>query len=452
MAEPYRVAPSDSAPAGAAARAAAALAVRAVLDRGRSLDDARDGQPQLGDERDRALVQELCYGVLRLLPRLEALVSLLLHKPMKREDGDLRALLLVGLYQILETRIPPHAAVAATVDAARFLGKGWGSSLVNATMRRFIRERGPLRARADRSPASRWLFPAWLLHRLQDAWPEQWQGIVDASNERPPMTLRVNRLRTTRTEYSARLAAAGLTARPAAHAEAGLILDRPVPTSLLPGFADGLVSVQDASAQLAADLLDAAPGQRVLDACAAPGGKTCHILERIGNVLDLTALDSDPRRLTRLRENLGRLGLTARVLCGDAAAPSGEWAQGRFDRILLDVPCSATGVIRRHPDIKWLRRESDIAALTRLQARVLDALWPLLAPGGILLYATCSVLPEENERQVQGLLERRADARELPLAAAWGVARAVGRQILPRGGGMDGFFYATLTNAGPCPR
>jgi 16S rRNA (cytosine967-C5)-methyltransferase len=401
----------------------------------------------LDDERDRPLVQELCYGVLRTLPRQEALAGLLLRKPLKRVDGDLEALILVGLYQITDTRIPPHAAVAATVEAARAMGKGWAASLVNALLRRFQRERDALLLRAGRSPEARWLFPRWLLDRIKGAWPEAWEEIVAASNARPPMCLRVNRRQATRAEYSRRLAAAGMTARPDAGSDAGLTLDQPAATAHLPGFDDGWVSVQDAGAQLAAGLLDARPGERVLDACAAPGGKTAHILERADNDLDLTALDADAQRLERVRENLRRLDLSARVIRGDATAPESEWSRVPYHRILLDAPCSATGVIRRHPDIKWLRRDTDIPALTRLQGRMLDALWPLLAPGGTLLYATCSLLPEENEQQIRAFLSRRPDVREHLLDVPWGVPRTAGRQLLPREGGTDGFFYARLEKA-----
>jgi 16S rRNA (cytosine967-C5)-methyltransferase len=427
-------------------RAAAARAVHAVRGRGRSLTEALAGMTALDDLRDRPLVQELSYGTLRLLPRLEALAGMLLHKPLKPEDGDLHALLLVGLYQLTATRIPPHAAVTASVEAARLLDKGWAANLVNALLRRFLREREGLLARAERLPQARWLFPDWLLGRLRDAWPAHWQAIVEASNARAPMTLRVNLRAVSRTDYAARLASAGVAARPAPHAPAALILDRPLPTRALPGFEEGLVSVQDAGAQLAASLLGARPGERVLDACAAPGGKTAHILELADDALDLTALDSDPERLERVRENLARLKLTARVVRGDAASPA-DWAQPPYQRILLDVPCSATGVIRRHPDIKWLRRDTDIPALAAQQRRMLDAVWPLVAAGGTLLYATCSLLPGENEQQVAAFLSRHADARELPIDAPWGLAQRVGRQTLPDEGGMDGFYYARLTKA-----
>jgi 16S rRNA (cytosine967-C5)-methyltransferase len=450
LAEPRRVVLVQAAPSGASVRAAAALAIQAVLDQGRSLTDALEALPLLDDERDRPLVHEIGYGVLRTLPRQEALAKLLLHKPLKREDADLRALILVGLYQLTDTRIPAHAAVAATVEAARAMGKGWAASLINALLRRFQREREPLLARVGRSPEVRSLFPHWLLQRLRAAWPEHWREIVAASNARAPMCLRVSRTRTTRAEYAQRLSTAGLTARPTRYTADGLTLDRPVPTARLPGFSEGLVSVQDAGAQLAAELLGARPGERVLDACAAPGGKSAHILERAGEErLDLTALDSDPQRLERVRDNLSRLGLAARVVHGDAAAPAGDWANVAYDRILLDAPCSATGVIRRHPDIKWLRRDSDIGSLADLQARMLDALWPLLVPGGTLLYVTCSLLPEENEGQVGAFVRRHDDAREALLDATWGVARALGRQTLPSEGEADGFYYVSLKKVGP---
>ncbi len=434
--------------AGASTRAAAALAVHSVRCLGRSLADKGVGPPALSNERDRALAQELSYGTLRLLPRLEAVARKLMRKPVKIDDRDIEALILIGLYQLTAMRVPAHAAVAATVEATRCLRKDWAVPLVNAVLRRFLRERHVMLAVAEQAgEEEHWLFPSWLLGRLQGAWPDHWQAIVRASNARPPMTLRVNLMRTTTREYAAQLAASGQVARPAPYTDAGIMLDHPLPVAKLPGFAEGAVSVQDAAAQLAAGLLDARPEELVLDACAAPGGKTAHVLERTRNRVDLTAMDSDPDRLERVRENLRRLGLTARVVQGDAARPSGDWGQGHYSRILLDVPCSGTGVIRRHPDIKWLRREADVAALAALQARMLDAIWPLLAPGGTLLYVTCSLLPEENEDQVAKFLARQSDARPCPLPLPWGVERQVGRQTLPQDGGMDGFYYAKLEKA-----
>ncbi len=447
LAEPSRIRSHAATTPGVAARVDAARVLCAVRDSGRSLPDAIDSLPSRGGDRDAALVQELAYGSVRTLARLEALTDILLRKPLKREDADLLALIQIGLYQILATRVPDHAAVDATVEAARRIGKGWAAPLINAILRRFLRESALLLRRVDASEEARWLFPGWLLRSIQAAWPEHWTSILDASNERPPMTLRVNAIKATRAQYLRSLAAAGLTARPAPHAGNGLILDLPLPARRLPGFDQGMVSVQDAGAQLAAEVLDAQPGERVLDACAAPGGKTAHMLERAGNALDLTALDLNPRRLERVRENLDRLGLAARVVAGDATAPDGEWARDRYDRILLDAPCSATGVIRRHPDIKQLRRPADIAALGAGQTRMLDALWPLLRPGGRMVYVTCSLLPQENEAQVAAFLDRHPDAREVPLACSWGLPRDHGRQTLPGMDGMDGFYYATLEKA-----
>ena len=309
-------------------------------------------------------------------------------------------------------------------------------------------------AEADQLPSARWLFPEWLLTALRRDWPDDWEGIIAASNARPPMSLRVNAGRTDRRTYAGLLAAAGITARPIAETESGLILDRPVPAQTLPGFAEGLVSVQDGGAQLAAQILDVQPGQRVLDACAAPGGKTAHLLERAGPGLELVAIDAAAARLEPLRENLARLGLNARVECADAAEPRGTWVRPLFDRVLLDVPCSATGVIRRHPDIKWLRRATDLPELCTLQARILDAVWPLLAPGGRLLYVTCSLLAAENQDQIAAFLARAPDARERPIecpdgTVPWGRTRRQGRQLLPADGGSDGFYFALLEKTAP---
>lgn len=440
---------------GADARAAAALALHRVRDRGQSLNRVLGQSPLPRPPADRALTQELIYGALRCLPRLEALVGFLLNHPVKPSDRDLEALILIGLYQLTGMDTPPHAAVAATVEASRLIGKPDKAALVNAVLRRFLRERDALMAEAERLPSVRWLFPEWLLAALRRDWPEDWERIVAASNARPPMSLRVNRLRIDRRAYAQRLAGAGITARPIPATEAGLMLDRPVPARELPGFEEGLVSIQDAGAQLAAELLDARPGQRVLDACAAPGGKTAAILERAGPGLDLVAIDSDPARLATLEANLARLGLSARVERADAAdlgrGGAGDWATAPFARILLDVPCSATGVIRRHPDIKWLRRAADIPALRELQQRILDAAWGLLSPGGRLLYVTCSVLAAENEDQIAAFLARTPEARECPLPDDWGTPRGHGRQLLPTPGGSDGFYYALLERAIPEP-
>lgn len=425
----------------------AALSVQAVLTQGRSLTDALEQVSGQVEDRDRPLVQELSYGTLRLLPRLTAIASQLLLKPLKPEEGVVHALILVGLYQLLATRIPPHAAVASSVAATRVLGKDWAAKLVNALLRRFQREGEALLALADGNEEAHWLFPPWLLDRIRADWPDHWQQVIAASNSQAPMCLRINPLRTDLHLYGERLAAAGIRAHPSPHAPCCLLLELAIPMARLPGYAEGLVSIQDCNAQLAAPLLGALPGERILDACAAPGGKAAHLLELTGNSLDLWALDSDAKRLDQIHHNLARLSLTAKVIQGDALEPTGEWAQGGYQRILLDVPCSATGVIRRHPDIKWLRRVADIDQLRARQARMLEAIWPLLAPGGTLLYVTCSLLSVENELQIRAFLSRHPEASEIPIEAEWGMARISGRQTLPTPEGGDGFYFSRLLKA-----
>jgi 16S rRNA (cytosine967-C5)-methyltransferase len=432
---------------GATPRLAAALAVKDVLGGGRALDSALERRlERLVDPRDRGLAGEIAYGVLRFLPRLRALTAPLLRQPFKSRDLDVECLLLGGIYQIRELRVPAHAAVSSSVAAGRLLRKPWAPALLNAVLRNFQRRQDDLLSAAASDPDARHCHPRWLQQALSRSWPDDWEQLVDAGNSRPPMVLRVNLARTARRDYAATLMAAGITARPLEHAPAALVLDQPRDVQVLPGFADGLVSVQDGAAQLAAPLLRAEPGQRVLDACAAPGGKTAHLLESTPD-LDLTAVDLEPR-LEPLRANLRRLGLNARVVAADLRQPEGPWADRPYDRILLDAPCSATGVIRRHPDIKWLRRADDIPKLAAEQGRILDNLWPRLAPGGILLYATCSLLADENHATVQAFLQRATDAEELPIDAAWGRPCPHGRQVLSSVGGMDGFYFARLRKAG----
>lgn len=428
-------------------RARAAQLVNSVVEGGKSLSGLLEAA---APAEDRALLQELCYGVIRHWYRLEAIAARLLDKPLKRKDGDVHALLLAGLYQLLEMRVPAHAAVSETVAATRDLRKAWSKNLINALLRRHLRESEQLLTLVDADPEAATLMPGWLLDLLQQAWPGQWQAVVAASNARAPMTLRVNLARGDREAYLASLHAAGIAAESLPWTEAGVQLGAPCDVSALPGFETGAVSVQDAAAQLAAPLLDARAGERILDACAAPGGKTAHILERLqaaGGTASVTALDVDAGRLQRVEATLQRLGLMAQVRRGDAATPAGWWDGQLYDRILLDAPCSATGVIRRHPDIRLLRRATDIPQLAAGQLRILAALWPLLKPGGRLLYATCSILPTENADTVRAFLGAQADARLLPIAADWGVDTGFGRQLLPGERDMDGFFYACLEKA-----
>lgn len=391
----------------------------------------------------RALAQELCYGTLRWWHQLDALLGKLIDKPLRNKDADIHCLLLCGLYQLTYMEIPPHAAVSETVAITAALNKGWAKGLVNAVLRRYQRERGALEQQLADNLQARYSHPQWLISAVQSAWPQQWQAILEANNQRPPMTLRCARNHQSRDSYLAELQAAGIEASPNPHAPDALTLKRPQDVEGLPGFAAGRVSVQDAAAQLAANLLGHQPGMRVLDACAAPGGKSGHILE-ICNDITLFALDIEEKRLQRVAENMARLKLQATLISGDAAHPEGWWDGQPFDRILLDAPCSASGVIRRHPDIKLLRQPEDIDNLVTLQAKILVAMWPLLKPGGMLVYATCSVLPQENNLQLQRFLESRDDAQEKKITADWGVSATVGRQILPNRDGMDGFYYACI--------
>ncbi len=428
-------------------RTAAALALDEVIRQGHSLTSLLPRWQEQVSAQDRPLLQELCYGVLRWYTRLDALAAQLLQKPFKTKDTDVHALILLGLYQLIYLRVPDHAAVSATVAATAALKKPWARGLVNAVLRNFQRQSEALLIALDDDPVSRWAHPHWLIEKLRAAYPEQWQSILEANNQHPPLVLRINHAKVTRDNYRQRLLALGIESEPTPHSEDGLILARPVDVESLPGFADGELSVQDSAAQLAAELLNAQPGEHILDACAAPGGKTAHVLERQPSVT-MVALDQDGARLQRLHENLQRLQLNATAITGDAVDPDQWWDGHLFDRIMLDAPCSATGVIRRHPDIKLLRRSDDILQLAELQGRILKALWPLLKPGGRLLYITCSVLPQENVRQLQRFCREQHDLQEQPIVAQWGLAQSIGRQILPGQAEMDGFYYACLQKGG----
>ncbi|MGQ7246140.1 16S rRNA (cytosine(967)-C(5))-methyltransferase RsmB [Halomonas sp. V046] len=431
---------------GDCVRAAAARALVPVITGKGSLAALDDHQVVA---RDRALFKAMCYGVCRTLPRLEALTTKLLEKPFKARDADVQALLLVGAFQLLYLRIPAHAAVGETAGAARLLGKAWATRVLNGCLRRLQRESESLEAEVDKDPAVALLHPGWWLKALRKAWPDDWRTIAEANNQPGPMTLRVNRRHNDRESYLDLLDGAGISARLCSHAPDALTLDHAQDVDSLPGFSQGHVSVQDESAQLAAVLLGPViaprPGARVLDACCAPGGKTAHLLELFD--IDMHAIDSDAARLARVEDTLTRLGLSATLAQGDATER--DWWDGTpFDAILLDAPCSGSGVIRRHPDIKRLRRASDIPRLAELQARLLDNLWSLLKPGGTLLYATCSVLPQENSEQIDAFLARTPDAAaQMPSGIGWGREAGVGRQLLPVEDSHDGFFYARLSKA-----
>ncbi|MBV4489102.1 16S rRNA (cytosine(967)-C(5))-methyltransferase RsmB [Pseudomonas oryzicola] len=425
-------------------RLAAARALAAVLSGKASLNSSLPAQLDKVDERDRGLTQDLAFGTARWQPRLDLLAAQLLQKPFKAADADVQALLLVGLYQLFYTRIPEHAAIGETVGCADKLKKPWAKGLLNAVLRRAQREGEALLAGMERDPVVRTAHPRWLQKSLKAFWPEQWEAICAANNAHPPMILRVNRRHHSRDAYLALLAGAGVGASACQYSRDGIVLAEACDVRNLPGFAEGWVSVQDEAAQLSADLLELAPGQRVLDACCAPGGKTCHLLEAEAGLAQVVAIDLEAKRLARVRENLDRLQLDAELIACDARDTASWWDGKPFQRILLDAPCSATGVIRRHPDIKLTRQADDIPALATLQGELLDALWPTLEVGGMLLYATCSSLPTENTEVIDAFLARTPGARELDLATEAGLRQPHGRQLLAQEGGHDGFYYAKL--------
>ena len=430
-------------------RARAAKIICRVADTGLTLDMAL-GQYLHGVERaeDRGFVKELCFGTLRWFDQLEFLLARYLDRPLKQRDADIRMLILAGLYQLHHLGVPPHAAISETVEATVELDKAWAKPLVNALLRRSQREYHRLKPELDENPGVRHSHPDWLLDRIRTDWPEQWQTILEADNRRPPQHLRVNLLHNARHSYLEDLERTGIPAQPLDLTPCGVHVTEPVDVNALPGFGDGRVSVQDAGAQLAATLLDPQPGNRVLDACAAPGGKTAHILETQPQIAGITALDVDEKRIARLRATLSRLALEATVIRADAAKTEIWWDGRPFDRILLDAPCSATGVIRRHPDIKRLKLPAQFPALQTGQAELLAALWPLLKPGGRLLYSTCSVLRQENDRVIETFLESHPSAHPETLRAPWGIASEYGRQLLPGVDDTDGFYYAVLTKPG----
>ncbi|MCG9750577.1 16S rRNA (cytosine(967)-C(5))-methyltransferase RsmB [Vibrio brasiliensis] len=420
-------------------RAAAANVLFQVVDKGHSLSNALPAAQQTIKPRDHALLQEICYGALRYLPRLESIANELMDKPLKGKQRVFHHLILVGIYQLSFMRIPAHAAVGETVEGTKTLKGPRLRGLINAVLRNYQRNQEELDAMAVSHNAGKYGHPGWLLKLLQESYPQQWQEIVEANNSKAPMWLRVNHQHHSRDEYLELLKNENIDNTIHSEAEDAVKLAAPCDVTKLPGFEKGWVSVQDAAAQLSINYLTPQDGELILDCCAAPGGKTAHILERTQGS-EVVAIDCDDTRLKRVHDNLQRLNLKAKVICGDARNPQDWWQGEQFDRILLDAPCSATGVIRRHPDIKWLRRADDIAALAELQREILDAMWQQLKPGGTLVYATCSITPQENKEQVKAFLARTSDAQ-----LQGSDVDNPGRQILPGEEDMDGFYYAILT-------
>ncbi len=418
-------------------RAVAAQVIYQVVDKGQSLSTALPKAQQSIAPKDGALLQEISYGILRQLPRLESIAQALMAKPLKGKQRVFHHLILVGLYQLSAMRIPPHAAVAETVNATKTLKKPQLRGLINAVLRNYQRQQVQLDENAISHDAGKYGHPHWLLDLIKQNYPDQWESIVDANHQKAPMWLRVNRQHHSASQYQALLADIGIESETHPLAADALKLSKACDVNQLPGFQQGWGSVQDLAAQLAVDYLSPQDNETILDCCAAPGGKTCHILEHAPNA-KVIAMDIDETRLSRVQENLTRLQLNATLLCGDARYPDQWWQGEKFDRILLDAPCSALGVIRRHPDIKWLRRKEDLPALAQLQSEILDAMWAQLKSGGTLIYATCSITPMENQEQVRAFLSRTPDAQLIEDTETFG------RQFLPGQEDMDGFFYAHL--------
>ena len=429
--------------------AAAARAVHAVVHSGRSADVALSASSGL---REHSAVRAVTLGTLRWYGQLEPeIAEVTQHKPL---TPLLRSLLITGLHQLRHSRNPPEAVVSSSVDAARELREARAAGLVNAALRRALRETQRLQARFAGDPALLTAHPQWFVEALRAAWPNAWRAVLDANNAHPPMCLRIDLNRTSVADYLARLTQQGLQGHAEPLVPTAVVLERPLSISQLPGFAEGIVSVQDAAAQLACALLQVRPHERVLDACAAPGGKTGALLEAVNGELDLWAVEVDPGRMQRVAENLQRLRRSARLIVADLCAAPDWWDGGKFDRILLDAPCSGTGVIRRHPDIKLLRRPTDIGVLADAAQRILARCLAMLRPGGRLLYCTCSVLPAENDAVIAAALAAAPQARVLPLPGeAPGVnlppevlRTAHGLQLLPANAAQtDGFYYACLT-------
>lgn len=427
---------------GVDARLKAIQALMPVVQQKASLTSSLPKTQQKLSSEDASLTQALAFGVCRFYTRLNFLAEQLLERPFKKKDLDVHLLLLIGLYQLQEERVADYAAIDTCVEASKHLKKPWASNLINACLRRFQREKTELTSLIEGKELAATAHPQWLLKKIKKAYRQDWQAICAANNRQPPMTLRVNQRQTSRDAYLQQLKEQGVEATATPFSPWGITLAQPTHPANLPNFAEGFFSVQDEAAQLMPLVLDVQTGHKVLDACCAPGGKTAHLAETAD--IQLTALDIDAQRLKRVDENLARLQVTAEVKCADAGETENWWDGEQFDRILLDAPCSATGVIRRHPDIKLLRRETDIAELAKLQEQLLTKLWPLLKTGGKLLYATCSILPEENQHPLANFLYQNPDAKEVVIQADWGREQRLGRQLFPQAQGHDGFFYCLL--------
>ncbi len=419
--------------------------VEQIIEENTTLTNAlRNNEAFMQAGNEKALIQEISYGTFRWYIQLEYLLNQLLEKRIKKKDNRLKYLMIIGLYQLRYMRIPAHAVVSETVNTCKKIKMEWAKGLVNAILRRYIREADKLNPIDSDDDSLKTSHPRWLLEKIKHDWPDEWENVLDAANQRPPMYLRVNQLRQSREQYLTKMMQAGITGKITPHSNQGILLDQPSDVEQLPGFNDGEVSVQELAAQLSVQLLDLQPGQRVLDACAAPGGKSSHILESEPDLNSLTAIEKDPNRAKRLSGTLKRLDLNAVIKVADINDIDHWWDKKTFDRILLDAPCSATGVIRRHPDIKLLRTVEEVNTISKLQRQLLTTLWQALSPGGLLVYVTCSILKQENSEIIKQFIENTPDCVLKPINAEWGKDTSYGRQILPGQDNMDGFFYACL--------
>lgn len=425
------------------ARSSAARVIAEVLNQHRSLNGVLSKALLSLPENERSLCQQLCYGVIRWQLQLQAISDQLLSKPVKKKDADISALLLCGLYQFRAMRVPEHAALSETVNACKILGKPWATGLINACLRNYQRDKASFEDKALQQESAKYSHPEWLIDQFKQDWPDNWQAILDANNQQPPMMLRVNQQQNSQPNYLAQLQQADIAAEALSQTAEGILLETPCDVFQLPNFEKGHVSVQDGAAQLVTNLLDIKPQQHILDACAAPGGKTCHILESQPENT-VVAIDIDPNRLQQIQQNTDRLQLKAKLIAADAGDINSWWDGQKFDRILIDAPCSGTGVIRRHPDIKALRRSEDIATLAEKQQQLLESLWPLLNTNGLLVYTTCSALKQENEQQIMNFLQRHPDAQEKLISNPPASRASVGYQRLPGDDQLDGFYYACI--------
>lgn len=432
-------------------RAIAAKTLAPVLRQSASLSSTFETNRTKIAENERSLFQELCFGTLRNYYLLDSQLSQLLGKPLRNKDADVKALLLIGLHQLLNMRVPDHAVISETVNASTKLKKTWAKALVNGVLRQATRTHEPEEQVEQQQENLEAIYnhPAWLIGKLKKSWPDHWQQILEANNQQPPIHIRINLRETTRESYLEALSSRDVSYSESKYSHTCIRIDSKQDIKSLPGYDQGFFSVQNEAAQLSAPLLQLQPQNRVLDACCAPGGKSTHILEHCSEISELVSIDLEEARLSRVKENISRLqlgDLNHQLICANALDLDSWWDKVPFDRVLLDAPCSATGVIRRHPDIKLLRRPDDLDKLAELQFSLIEAMWGVLKPGGILLYATCSILPQENEKLIERFLTQTTNAKELAFDdnQAWGIKRPYGRQLFPKNQGYDGFYYARI--------